>query len=214
MNRSTILLLGFLLAGTLSEGGNRVLGQQPTTTSPRSDASQSTVLEVSGSLEVSRMGSSTWEKAMAGTTIGVGDRVRTSARSRAAIQFSDRSVLRLGENSTLLLQPPRQVERRRFRLLEGLLYFLNRERPSEIEFETPTSTGAIRGTEFQLASSADSTRSSLALFDGLVELVSEGTTVSVQPGEQVSTVRGTLPQKSPLIQSDQLIQWEIGRAHV
>lgn len=85
MNRSTVFLLGLLLAGTLSEGGDRVLGQQPTTTSPRPDVSLSTVLEVSGSLEVSRVGSSTWEKATVGTTIGVGDRVRTGARGRAAV---------------------------------------------------------------------------------------------------------------------------------
>lgn len=172
-------------------------------------APESHVLEVAGSLTLSKSGSGQWIPSKPGDILHIGDRVQTGPRSRAALQFSDRSILRLSENTTLVIQPPRNQEKRRFGLLQGLLYFLNRERPSEIEFETPVSTGAIRGTEFSLDQPANGEPTRLLLYDGRVDLTSAGGTVSMSSGEQADVVAGQAPRKSPLLLARRSLQWAL-----
>lgn len=170
---------------------------------------ESHVLEVSGSLTLSKAGSSEWISSRPGDLLHVGDRVQTGPQSRAALQFSDRSILRLSENTTLVIHPPRNQEKRRFGLLQGLLFFLNRERPSEIEFETPVSTGAIRGTEFSLSQPTNGEPTRLFLYDGLVDLTSAGGTLSLSSGEQAEIITGQSPRKSPLLLARRTLQWAL-----
>ena len=58
---------------------------------------------------------------------------------RDPFSHTDRSVLRLGPSSLLVLQPPRSAPATRSFLLEiGRLFFLHREEPSDVEFEIPS----------------------------------------------------------------------------
>ncbi len=167
----------------------------------------SLLVEAAGGVEFQRAGSATWQSATNGTSLRPGDRVRTRAESRAAVQFSDRSVLRLGENTTLEIQPPRAAGARRFRLPVGSLFFFNREKPGDVEFETPVVSGAIRGTEFFLEAAGGGGSTRLALLDGAVELTAAGSVLGLQSGEQARIDPGQRPVKSPLIELAGVIQW-------
>src|SRR5580765_6348292 len=167
------------------------------------------VIEVAGTVEFQNVGANVWASATNGTALAPGDRLRTRAQSRAAVQFSDRSVIRLSEQTTLEIQPPRRAEKRRFRLPFGSLFFFNRERPAEVEFETPVVSGAIRGTEFVLEAAAENGATRLALLDGLVELAAANTTVPLQSGEQARVEPGQPPVKSPLLEVASLVQWAL-----
>jgi len=169
----------------------------------------STVIETSGGVEAQVLGQAGWQAATNGFVLKPGDRLRTRAQSRAAVQFSDRSVLRLSENTTLEMQPPRGAEKRRFRLPFGSIFFFNREKPAEIEFETPVVSGAIRGTEFVLEAAQASGRTRLALLDGAVELSAAGSTVALQSGEQARIEPGQPPVRSPLLEIASIVQWTL-----
>lgn len=126
------------------------------------------------------------------------------------MQLSDRSVIRLDERTTIELLPPRRNESRRFGLPEGALYFFNREKPSNVEFDTPIAAGAIRGTEFLLAIRDAGSRLRLALLDGLVDLQTpEGTNVSVSRGEDLVLTSGQAPLKTVLVNANHAIQWAL-----
>lgn len=154
---------------------------------PRTDPGASQVVEVHGKVEVLfARDNATWEPAKQDLLLHPGDRLRTRADSRAAVQLSDRSVLRLDQNSTLLIREPVATgAQKRFRLDVGRLFFLNRERPSDVEFETPLAVGAIRGTEFLLAADEGSGTTRLALFDGAVHLASATETLDLAKGQEV-----------------------------
>jgi tetratricopeptide (TPR) repeat protein len=166
------------------------------------------LVEVSGQVEFAETSDAPWSDARPGQVLPPGSRLRTLARSRATLQLSDRSVIRLGPSSLLVLQSPRApTALQRFRLTFGRLFFLDREKPSDIEFETPVATGAIRGTEFVLTSSPDGTQSSLALLDGQVELIQDDSVHALSTGDQIDLVRGQPPRLQPILIARNLVQW-------
>ncbi len=172
-------------------------------------AVESTLIESAGRVEYRASGNTDWLAATNGLTLAVGDRVRTGDKSRAAVQFSDRSVLRLNERTTLEIQPPRRAEERRFRLWQGILYFFNREQPARLEFETPVVSGAIRGTEFALEADEATGATRLALLEGEVDLAAAGGNLALKAGEQAEVKPGQAPVKSPLIDAASAVQWAL-----
>ena len=172
-------------------------------------ASASRLLELAGQVEVRQANGVAWLAATNGQSLQPGDKLRTGAQSRAALQFSDRSVLRINERTTLEIQSPAGSEQRRFRVPSGSLFFFNRERPSTIEFETPVTTGAIRGTEFVLEVAEVTGASQLAVLDGRVSLTASGRSLEVQSGEVAQISATGALSKSPLIQARAAIQWAI-----
>ncbi|MEI9962990.1 MAG: FecR domain-containing protein [Limisphaerales bacterium] len=83
-------------------------------------------------------------------------RLRTGLRSRASVRLSNLTVLRVNALTTLQIQPPSEAGKQSALNLEkGAAYFFSRERPTEMEFRTPLASGAIRGTEFNLAVADD-----------------------------------------------------------
>ncbi|HEY0456700.1 MAG TPA: FecR family protein [Verrucomicrobiae bacterium] len=147
-----------------------VQAQTPTRPTPNSSNQFSVLIEAAGKIEYLAAGQGNWEIAVTGLNLKPGDRIRTYALSRAAIQLSDRSVVRLNERTTLEILPPRHSEKKRFGLPGGSIFFFNRERPADVEFDTPLAAGAIRGTEFLLETAPGDSALRLALIDGLVTL--------------------------------------------
>ncbi|MCL4786609.1 MAG: FecR domain-containing protein [Verrucomicrobia bacterium] len=174
-----------------------------------SDGLTSVLLEAAGQVEYNRATTTNWQTAAAGLTLRPGDRVRTREQSRAAVQLSDRSILRLQERTTLEILPPRRAEKRRFGLPRGSIYFFNREKPAAVEFDTPIAAGAIRGTEFVLDLAESGRALRLALLDGVVALQDGETEVVAQRGEELRLAPGQPPQKTALLNVPATIQWAL-----
>jgi Flp pilus assembly protein TadD len=176
---------------------------------PRAFAAQSTLLTVEGRVEVARTGSLAWTAGQTNQSLEIRDRVRTGMRSRATVRLSDLSVLRLSELTTIEIQPPAKsgnkpvLEQR-----SGATYFLNRERPSEVEFRTPQASGAIRGTEFNLVVTDDG-RTILTLLDGEVALANAQGEVVLKSGEQGTALAGQPPTKTAVIDAINVIHWAL-----
>lgn len=176
--------------------------------STQAQTNSSSLIEVSGRVEVLPNATTNWLAAKAGLKLQPGDKVRTLTQSRAAVQLSDRSVIRLNESTTLEILPPRNAEKKRFGLIQGAIYFFNREKPADVEFDTPLAAGAIRGTEFLLQVSQDSSVQ-LALIDGLVSLKTDAEEVNLQRGQELMLSKGSPSQQSPLINVSSKIQWAL-----
>lgn len=146
----------------------------------------SRVIEASGRVELRHSSATNWQALAVNATLVPGDQIRTGPESRAAIELSDRSIVRVSANAVLLLQPPRGKEERRFRLDAGKIFLFNRAKPSSVEFETPLATGAIRGTEFVLSAGPDGLRTELELIDGQVALTYAGTTQELASGQAIT----------------------------
>ncbi len=171
-------------------------------------AGLSTLIEAAGQVEVLEPGAA-WKAARPGQLLAAGARVRTAAASRAAIQLSDRSVVRLNERSTLEILPPRDSARRRFGLPRGSIFFFNREKPADIEFDTPLAAGAIRGTEFLLETADEPASLRLALIDGAVTLRGGNTDVALERNEELLWTQGAAPQRTALVNAAGAIQWAL-----
>jgi predicted Zn-dependent protease len=160
-----------------------------------------------GKVEITVAGTNDWQPAITNQFLHPGDRLRTATDSRATLQLSDRSVLRVNQSTILEIQPPSQPARHRFGLSRGALFFLDREKPVDVEFETPLTTGAIRGTEFFMAvAEADST-TRLALFDGAVDLKTTGEVMKLTSGEQALVQPGQPAKLTAVLSTANLIQW-------
>src|ERR1035441_7801891 len=97
--------------------------------------------------------------------------------------------------------------RHRFGLKHGAFFFLDREQPADVEFETPLATGAIRGTEFFLAVARADSTTRLALLDGAVELKTETQQLKLTTGQEVLVQPGKSPKLAAVLPAVNLIQW-------
>lgn len=162
------------------------------------------ILTIEGTVNVFLSGK--WQIARPGQCLQVGDQLHTASGSRATVRFSDLSVLRVNELTTFGILPPVQENKKPLLdLKSGSLYFFSREKPAEIQFRTPTAAGAIRGTEFNLETSSES--STLTLIDGEVELANEAGRIDLKGGELGAVIRGQAPTKTPFIDAVNIIQW-------
>src|SRR6185369_6495504 len=92
-------------------------------------------------------------------------------------------------------------------LVRGVLFFLHRGRPRDVELRTRWVSAAIRGTEFHVEV-ADNGRTVLTLFDGEVELSNPQGTLRLVSGEQGTVDPGQAPVKTALLVArNDLIQW-------
>jgi tetratricopeptide (TPR) repeat protein len=181
---------------------------QPAAAPAGKDAMEPVLLTVEGSVEVSRAGIPGWESGRPNENLHLGDRVRTGLRSRAVVRFSSLSVMRINELTTFVVQPPSAAGKPpRLEVRAGSTYFFSRERPADVEFSTPLSSGAIRGTEFLLRVDPTSGRDEVALLDGALSLSNAFGTAELTSGQQAVIEPGGAPEKSALLNAVNIIQW-------
>ncbi|HEY1663604.1 MAG TPA: TonB-dependent receptor [Verrucomicrobiae bacterium] len=170
-------------------------------------AGDSVLLTVEGKVQTAVAGTMDWQAARTNQILRVGDRLRTGLRSRATVRLSNLTVLRVNELTTLQIQPPAQPGQQAVLNLEkGAGYLFSRESPTETDFRTPLVSGAIRGTEFNLAV-ADDGKTVVTLIDGEVALNNTFGSVDFSSGEQGIVEPGKAPVKTASIDAINTIQW-------
>ena len=198
-------VLRWMLAGVASCAMASLAGAEPPGRTGSNHDNQ--LIGFAGRVEITLANTNNWRPAHLYQQLHPGDRLRTGADSRATLQLSDRSVIRVGQSTILEIQPPTQPARHRFGLKQGSLFFLDREQPADVEFETPLATGAIRGTEFFLAVAETDATTRLALFDGAVELKTGTEQLKLASGQQVLVQPGRPAQLTAALPAVNLIQW-------
>jgi len=200
-NRAFARLLAavFLLAGSVPAQSTPPVAVETYSTSQ--------LVAFAGRVEITSANTNDWQAARLNEVLRPGDRLHTEADSRATLQLSDRSVIRVAPNTLLELQPPQPPAQHRFSLKRGLLYFLDREQPADVEFETPLTTGAIRGTEFLLSVADADATSGLRMFDGEVKLATSGSQITLTNGQEIILSPARTPRIATVPYSVNSIQW-------
>jgi len=130
----------------------------------------------------------TWKKAVPGMPLFSDNIVRTGANSFAIIKFLESSILRVQEESEVVIRGSKTSGKefsKSVHLRQGTVGFNVKKRPNEkFEFTTPTSVASIRGTDGALISEPDSS-DLLVLGSGIVVLTNNfsGRSVTVNRGQ-------------------------------
>src|SRR4030095_13379202 len=74
--------------------------------SPSESSVSSSLLAVEGTVEFLAPGISTWKSVGPNQVLRQGERLRTARNSRATLRLSDRSLLRIGELTTVVIEKP------------------------------------------------------------------------------------------------------------
>ncbi len=174
------------------------------------DATQAgLVLTVEGTVEVARTGDSQWTAITTNVALGFGDSLRTAPQSRATVRLSDLSVIRVNEKTVLEIRPQDNGAGSRLDLQTGSTYLFHRSKPASVQFHTPLISGAIRGTEFNLAAAPESGATTVTLIEGEVALNNSHGDLVLQSGEQATVDPGQAPRKTAMLSAINIIQWSL-----
>jgi hypothetical protein len=127
--------------------------------------------------------------------------LRTNAAGALAILFSDRTQIRLGRNSTLLVRAiggsgaDTELE-----LQEGELWARAERGGEGVTVDTPAAAAAVRGTDWSLK--VEGERTSLVVLEGAVELFNPQGSVTVTQGEAAVATIGSAPSKLVIVDPD------------
>jgi tetratricopeptide (TPR) repeat protein len=131
-----------------------------------------------------------------------GDAVRTNSIGNLAILFVDQTQIRVGRNSTLVVNEvaSRQGDTK-LELQSGTVWARAARGGSGVDVKTPAAVAAIRGTDWSLSVDA-SGKTSLVVLEGVVELKNAQGAVIVRQGEGAVAAIGQAPTKFVLVNSN------------
>ncbi len=154
------------------------------------------VLSVEGDEAYVVRGSVREIKATAGIPLGQGSRVRTGEDSSMYLEADDDKIIKLGDHSQAEITKA-SAKKLKLTLKSGDLFF-NVDKPlkadEELRFDAAQTSMSIRGTSGFLQFDGDAIL--LYLLEGHVDWTIGNETVSLNPGEGASVVRGTGDQLS------------------
>ena len=126
-----------------------------------------------------------------------GDTLRTNATGNLTIRFADKSLVRMGRNTTMLVKKISNVTDSVLGLTEGAIWARAARGGSKVQVDTPAATAAIRGTDWTLRVSGGQT--TLTVLEGSVELSNGQGSVVVNQGEGATVTIGQAPRKYTLV---------------
>ncbi|WP_275787111.1 FecR domain-containing protein [Pararhizobium gei] len=123
-----------------------------------------------------------------------GDVLRTNATGQLAVVFSDRTQVRLGRNSSLLVKKIGSGGDASLELQSGTIWARAERGGEGVVIDTPAAAAAIRGTDWTMTVDQDG-KTSLIVLEGLVELSNAYGSVQVAQGEGAVAAIGRAPSK-------------------
>ena len=175
---------------------------------PGRGGSPARVVTSAGAVQVRKTGATAWQPTRVNQPLFYNDRVRTLTDGRATVELRDLSQLRLDPRCEVLVAevstPPAHT---RLQFQSGRGYFLDRNRPREIEVETPVGAAAIVGTEFVIEVDAASGATVLTMIDGEVRLSNPMGTATLRSGERGLIEPGQPPRKTAVVATLNAVQW-------
>lgn len=141
----------------------------------------------------------------AGQTIRLGGRLRTLEKSRAVVRWSDSTLLRMKELTSIELHKPAATNQSSLvNLLHGALYFFSRVVRRDVGINTRYVTAGARGTEYEIVVEVD--RTVVRMFDGIAELTNSFGRLELT-NSQVAEARGNLAPRPIGFVATNVVQW-------
>lgn len=173
-------------------------------------AGSATLVEARGKVEYRSSTTAAWQAARQDQVLAPGQSIRTGKGARAALLLTDRTQVRLNENTVIDVvavgAAPRSAGQTRFRQMTGRAWVQSKTPPKSLEWQTPTAIAGIRGTDWEMAVAEDGS-STLSVFSGQVDLANEHGRVAVAADEQAVAEQGKAPVKMTVRNLRERIQW-------
>lgn len=167
-----------------------------------------TLYSAQGGVQSKLAAAHSWRNASIGSAYEIGDALKTAAKSRAGVLFTDGVLVQLNEQTILEFKDAlKEITGWRVFLNSGSAYFFGRNKKGKSVVETPAVSAAIRGTEFSVEASHD--RTVISVIDGQVDCSNQYGSVHLNSGEQAVTVRGQAPVKAILVRPLDAVQWAL-----
>jgi len=159
-----------------------------------------------------------WLPAKIGQDLNGGWFVRTGDQSRMGILFTDRTQIRLNQNSQLQIKSvadAKNWKQTTIRLQSGRAWSQarpvsgpagQRSGPAPVLMETPSATMSIRGTDWDVTVASDG-RTELAVMSGSVLMENDFGRLEVAAGEGAAAEVGKAPYKFILLDPRERVQW-------
>jgi tetratricopeptide (TPR) repeat protein len=160
-----------------------------------------------GEVFVRPTGTFSWNKIEVGTTLSVGDTVRTGDDGKAALEFVDGALVRLGRLSAMTFNEVSPTGTPAVMQHNGKAYFFSRGARKEPSIHTPVVNAAIYGTELVVNVTSDKT--TIDVLHGSIKASNELGSESVGVGESVTARRGSRLTKTILVRPQDAVQWMI-----
>ena len=189
--------------------------------SAHAETTAAQIVSLYGDVWISISPGTPWRKVSAPVKLYIGSSIKTGRLSGVSLRSEDESLIRLAQNSQFKIEGVRissfwrratsivsslaKSAKSSYRLLGGKLWGRNNNRNQNLRIATSTATIGIRGTEFIIEASDESTRVSIA--EGNVEVANEQGKTSVSSGEQGVVKRGQAPTVQVLAQQRDTVQW-------
>jgi len=149
------------------------------------------------------------------------DQVFTGPLSRASILFADKSLVKLDENSSLIITSVKAshgislgarikkiamaMVHSRYKIAKGRFWFRS---TASMDIETPSASLGIRGTEFSIEVD-NYGETSVSMVSGQAKMANPFGSVLVQAGEQGIVRPGEAPVKRILLRPLDAVQWSL-----
>jgi tetratricopeptide (TPR) repeat protein len=166
-------------------------------TFPRISAAEGTVVAHKQGEEARFVDLPAWRDVEIDQDLLAGDTLRTNAVGSLSIRFADKTLVRMGRNTTLLVKKIDSIDKSVLGLTEGSVWARAVRGGSQLQIDTPAAAAAIRGTDWTLRVSGNQT--TLTVLEGVVELRNAKGTVLVSQGEGATVTLGQTPRKYTLV---------------
>ena len=136
------------------------------------------IVDANGQVEISS-DQKAWNLVKKGQVLASGTWLRTKSKASAVILLPDRTQTKISQNAEFQLNYARKEEQTEVKLKLGKIWSKTNKKPIKIKVKAPNAVATIRGTEWVVEVSSDSS-STLAVLEGEINLKgdnSEGETI-------------------------------------
>ncbi|WP_162458914.1 TonB-dependent receptor domain-containing protein [Desulfosarcina ovata] len=166
----------------------------------------SKMVSLQGRVRVRRKGETVWQPVLLDDTFFVGDQIYVEANSRAGIRLVNDALLRLDQQTMLIMTEIEQPSTFFIRLIKGAVHFFS-HRPRSLKIITPFVNAIIEGTEFFVRVDPDQTR--IDLFEGRILAENPYGSLQLVPGQGAVALAGRAPQFQVLVRPRDSVQWAL-----
>ncbi len=164
------------------------------------------VVSVQGSVLAKRAGEDLWKPVVLNDTFCPGDMISVQATSRADIALINQPILRLDQNSTIILGGLKQERTSIINLIRGSVYFFSRA-VRRLEVETAFVNAGVEGTEFFM--SVDDHKAFVSVFEGKVVSWNDVGSLTMSSGESALAEAGKAPVSVVVVRPRDAVQWTL-----
>lgn len=160
---------------------------------PRSGNVSGQVASTKGGEEGRLLPERDWRDIEVRQDVAAGDTLRTNATGSLAVVFADGTQVRLGRNTTLVVNEVRARSPSSVRVESGSVWGRSPRGAANLTVETPAATAAIRGTEWAVSAEGDA--STLQVISGEVEFFNDLGRLLVVEGQAARAEAGFAPTR-------------------